>query len=162
MDNRALEDGPPCPEAPGWARRESATHLLEGFGGVVVVGDMMDQLAVKLIKRAEEPVAQPHGTLDDGVEDRLHVIVRLADDPENVAGRCLLLPQFADLRLGLSQSGRDLCIQRRWRATRTDRLKRGRALLAELCGRAILVLAPGTLHAGPPWWVGPVAVGTVR
>jgi hypothetical protein len=30
---------------------------LEGFGGVVVMGDQMEQLAVKLKERAEESVA---------------------------------------------------------------------------------------------------------
>jgi hypothetical protein len=54
VDNGALEDRPPCKEGPGWARREHAMQLLEGFGGVVVLSDTMEQLAVELIERAEE------------------------------------------------------------------------------------------------------------
>ena len=51
VDHRALEDRPPCPEGTGWARRENAAHLREGFGGVVVLGDTVEQFTVKLIER---------------------------------------------------------------------------------------------------------------
>jgi hypothetical protein len=46
VDNRALEDRPPYREGPGWARREYAVHLLKGFGRVVVLGNIMEQLTV--------------------------------------------------------------------------------------------------------------------
>ncbi len=80
VDNRALEDRPPCEDGPGWARRKYAAQLLEGFGGVVVLSDRMDQLAIELKERAEEAAAQSHGASDDRVEDRLHIGLRLADD----------------------------------------------------------------------------------
>jgi hypothetical protein len=56
VDKRALEDRPPCPEVPRWTRREYTIRCLEGFGGVVVLGDTVEQLAVELIERAEESV----------------------------------------------------------------------------------------------------------
>ena len=59
VDKRALEDRPSRQEGPGWARRIYAVKLLEGFGGVVVMGDQMEQLAVELKERAEESIAQP-------------------------------------------------------------------------------------------------------
>src|SRR5206468_4155615 len=46
VDNRALEDRPPCSEGPRWTRREYAIRCLEGFGSVVVLGDTVEQLAV--------------------------------------------------------------------------------------------------------------------
>ena len=45
--------------------------------------------------------ANPGGALDDGVEDRLHVRGRAADDAEHL-GRCRLMFQgFAQLRVAL-------------------------------------------------------------
>ncbi len=73
VDHRAIQDRPPWQESPSWARREYAVHLLEGFAGEVVLGYVMDQLAVELEERAEETVAQSHGASDDRVEDRLHI-----------------------------------------------------------------------------------------
>ena len=81
MDNGALQDCPGGPQGPGWARRVYAMHRLEGLGGVVVMGDMVEQLAVELKEGAEESVAQSHGASDDRVEDRLHVGLRATDDP---------------------------------------------------------------------------------
>src|SRR5713226_10264357 len=101
MDHRALKDRPPCPAAPVWARREYAAQLLEGFGGVVVMGDVMDQLAVELIEPAEESVAQPHGASDDRVEHRLHVGLGPADDTQNLSGRRLSLKGLGHLRMSL-------------------------------------------------------------
>ena len=57
VDHRALEDCPRGPQGPGWTRREHAAHLLESFGGGIVLGDMMEQLAVEPIQHAEEAVA---------------------------------------------------------------------------------------------------------
>src|SRR5712691_1537725 len=97
VDHRALEDRPPYPEGPRWARRKYAMRLLEAVGGEVVLGDMMDQLAVELIERAEEPVAQPHGASDDRVEDRLHVGLRSADDAQDLGRRRLLFQRFGEV-----------------------------------------------------------------
>src|SRR6185295_2648124 len=91
VDYRALQDRPAGPEAPAGGRRVQSSHLLEGFWGEVVAGHMMDQLAVEPNEPAEESVAQLHGALDDRVEHRLHVGRRAADDPQDVAGRRLLL-----------------------------------------------------------------------
>jgi len=57
VDHRALENRPPCPEGPGRTQGEDAVHLLEGFGSEIVLGDLMDQLAVELKERAEESAA---------------------------------------------------------------------------------------------------------
>jgi hypothetical protein len=99
VDHRALQDRPGRPQGPGWAHREYAVHLLEGFGSEVVLGDMMDQLAVVLIERAEESIAQPHGASHDGVEDRLHVGRRPADDAQDLRRRRLLFEGLGNLRV---------------------------------------------------------------
>ena len=47
--------------------------------------------------------ANPRGALDDGVEDRLHVRRRAADDAEHL-GRCgLMLQRFAQFRIALAE-----------------------------------------------------------
>src|SRR5437870_4900275 len=91
MGNRALEDRPAGPQGPAGARGVYAVRRLEGFGGEVVLGGKINQLAVELKERAEEPVAQPHGASHDRVEDRLHVGLRPADDAQDLSRRCLLL-----------------------------------------------------------------------
>ncbi len=55
VDDRALEDRPARLQGPGWARREYAVQLLEAFGGEVVLGDEMDQLAVELKSAPKSP-----------------------------------------------------------------------------------------------------------
>jgi len=69
---------------------------VESCGGEIVRGSEMNQLAVELEDRAEESVTQPHGALDDCVKDWLHIDVRLADDPQDLARSRLLIE-----RLGL-------------------------------------------------------------
>jgi hypothetical protein len=71
--------------------RIDAPHLVEGFGGEVVLRDLMDELAIVAEEGAEQPVAQPHRAPDDGVEDRLDVGLGLADDPQDLARRGLLV-----------------------------------------------------------------------
>jgi hypothetical protein len=73
VDHRASEDRPPTSDGPGWAHREYAARLLEAFGGDIVLAGKMNQFAVEPKQRGEEPVAQPHGALDDDVEDGLEV-----------------------------------------------------------------------------------------
>src|SRR5438309_11991501 len=112
VDNGALQDCPGGPQGPGWARRVYAMHRLEGLGGVVVMGDMVEQLAVELKEGAEESVAQSHGASDDRVEDRLHVCRRLADHAKDLARRRLLLQGLGDIsipRLQLSAQPHVLC-----------------------------------------------------
>ena len=44
----------------------------------------------------------PRGALDDGVEHRLHVRRRTADDAEHLGGRRLMLQGLAQLRVALA------------------------------------------------------------
>ena len=69
------------------------------------MGDKVDQLAVELIERAEESVAQPHGALHDRVEDRLHVGLRPAHDAQDFAGRGLLLERLGEIAVARPQLG---------------------------------------------------------
>jgi len=55
----------------------------------------MKVFAIELESPAEESVAQPRGILDDGIEDRLRVGARPADDAEDLGRRSLL---FGSLR----------------------------------------------------------------
>src|SRR5215831_12498371 len=99
VDNRAPEDRPACKEGSGWTRWEDAMRRLEGLRSVVVLGDKMEQLAVELVERAEESVAQFHGASDDCVEHRLHVGRRLADHAQDLARRrqvAVALSQFGE------------------------------------------------------------------
>ena len=45
----------------------------------------------------------PRGALDDGVEDRLHVRRRAADDAEHLGRRRLMLQRLAQFRIALIQ-----------------------------------------------------------
>ena len=45
----------------------------------------------------------PRGALDDGVEDRLHVRRRAADDAEHLGGRGLMLQRLAQFRVALAE-----------------------------------------------------------
>ena len=45
----------------------------------------------------------PRGALDDGVEDRLHVRRRAADDAEHLGGRRLMLQRLAQFRIALAE-----------------------------------------------------------
>src|SRR6266852_37645 len=103
VGNRALEDRPAGPQGPAGARRVYAMQLLKGFGGEVVLGDLMDHLAIELKERAEETVAEPHGTSDDRVEDRLDVGLRAADDAQDLRRRCLLLQSLGQVAVASLQ-----------------------------------------------------------
>ena len=47
--------------------------------------------------------ANPGGALDDGVEHRLHVRGRAADDAEHLGGCSLMLQRFAQFRVALAE-----------------------------------------------------------
>src|SRR6185503_21024351 len=83
VDHRALQDGPRGQEGPAERRRVYAVCRFEGLRSVVVLGDVMDLLAVEPKERAEEPVAQSHRAPDDRVEDRLDVGLRPADHAQD-------------------------------------------------------------------------------
>src|SRR6266478_5625679 len=104
VNDRALEDCPSCHQRPGWARWEDATHLLESFGGDVVPGNMLDQLAIELKEPAEEATAEPDGALRNRVEHRLNVGRRAGDDAQDLAGGRLLLQALGHLRMRLRQA----------------------------------------------------------
>jgi hypothetical protein len=88
--------------------------------------------------------AQRSRVLNNGVEHWLDIGRRTRDDAKNIGrGRLLIvdlgqcLPEIFDGGLGI------ICIGRRDRASFCERIT---AFLAELPLRAILVLAPGTVH----------------
>ena len=64
----------------------------------------MNQFAVEPKHRGEEPVAQPHGALDDDVEDRLEVGRRARDHPQDLGRRRLLLQRLVSSRFRASSS----------------------------------------------------------
>jgi hypothetical protein len=107
VDHRALQDGPRGQEGPAERRRIYAVCRFEGLRSVVVLGDMMDLLAVEPKERAEEPVAQSHRAPDDRVEDRLDVGLRPADHAQDLRRRRLLLERLADLCVPLLQLGEE-------------------------------------------------------
>src|SRR5215468_8142883 len=56
VDDRAIENCPRCSKGSGWSRWEYALCRLKRLGGVVVLRDLMHQLAVEPEERAEESV----------------------------------------------------------------------------------------------------------
>src|SRR5215813_5285682 len=96
VDDRAFKDRPTCEEGPRWASRIDTLQRIEGFGSVVVVSDHMEQFSVEFIECAQQRTAQPHSTLDDGVENRLEVRRRPADDIEHFARSCLMMKSFGE------------------------------------------------------------------
>src|SRR5262245_9043981 len=97
VDDRAFKDRPTCEEGPRWASRIDTLQRIEGFRGVVVVGDHMEQLPVEFIKCAQPRTAQPHSTLDDGVEHRLEVCWRTAYDIEHLGSGSFPLMCLSEL-----------------------------------------------------------------
>ena len=79
----------------------NSRDLFEGLGGIVVVSTLMDKLSVKAVKCAEGSVAQHHRTSHDGVEDRLHIGWRAADDAQNFGCRRLASTSLAQLSFQL-------------------------------------------------------------
>src|SRR5215471_6296770 len=144
MDDCRIDKGARYNRAP------PARHLGEESRGEIsrarpwiVLRSQMKALAVVARDDGILAVAEPAGTPYDGVEDRLNVGGRARDDPQDLRGGCLLLQSLAQRTL----QGR---IRRRWLGTASKPQEGRAALLAELRSGAILVLAPGTRHAGPP------------
>src|SRR5262245_38599654 len=96
VDDRAFKDRPTCEEGARWASRIDTLQRIEGFGSVVVVSNHMEQFSVEFIKCAQQRTAQPHSTLDDGVENRLEVCRRTTDDIEHFARSCLMMKSFGE------------------------------------------------------------------
>src|SRR5713101_7952319 len=69
----------------------------------VRVGDEENRVAVAPEYPAKDRVTQSHRVSHDRVEDRLDVGRRLADDPQDLARRRLLLEGLADLGVRLSE-----------------------------------------------------------
>src|SRR5215470_6911048 len=84
--------------------------------------------------------AEPHRAPGDGVEDRLDVGGRARDDPQDFRRRRLLFQGFGRGTL-------HILIRRCWVGTPFWPPEGRTALLAELRGSTVLVLAPGTRHA---------------
>src|SRR5262249_3572664 len=129
-------------------RAPPARHLGEESRGQVsrarpwiVLRSQMKALAVVARDDGILAVAEPAGTPYNGVEDRLNVGGRARDDPQDLRGRCILYTRLAQRTL----PGR---IRRRWLGPASKPQEGRAALLAELRSGAILVLAPGTRHAG--------------
>src|SRR5262245_12178741 len=99
LEIRDMDDGPlqdaTCDEAvPTRAHRIDALNLLERRRRKVMVRRELDDLPVKTHHGAVERPAEGDRAPGDRVEDGLDVRLRLADDLENVAGRCLLVERL--------------------------------------------------------------------
>jgi hypothetical protein len=69
----ALEDGSPHEMVVRSAAGKPLAVRRQGIGTQVVVGDEVDQLAVKTQHGAEHTTAEPHGAPDDCIKDGLNV-----------------------------------------------------------------------------------------
>jgi len=103
VNDGTLEDRSAREHVAAWRSREAALGELQSSGGILVVRNHMNQLAVEPIDGAEEGTAQPYGALGDGLEDRLHVGRRAADHAEDLGGRRLLLQGLGHLGMSLRE-----------------------------------------------------------
>ena len=106
MDRCAFEDRAARTRCPARAAAGSMpAHRLACSGRAVALRRRDGSARRRTRKTAlNVGLAQPHGAPDDRVEDRLHVGLRLADDPQDLAGRRLLLERSVRSRLRASSS----------------------------------------------------------
>ena len=87
-----------------WRPRQHPLKDFQSFSAQTVATGEMDELAVEPHHEGELAATQPHRAFSDRVEHRLDVSRRARDDPQNIAGRRLVLErlgQFARTRLHL-------------------------------------------------------------
>src|SRR5215467_12673723 len=112
----------------------------------VVLRDEMDQLTIKAHGERPMTSTKPACVSYDSVKHWLDVRLGARDYTQDLG--CSLLPLHR-----LTQGARDLGVRRRWWATLLGMLNRCPAPRAELSVRyGIVLLAPGTLHAGASSW----------
>ena len=98
VNDRPIEDRSGDHAVPTGSQRIHAPEQVGSLGrDALVMGDDVDQVAIEPEDRREHATTQPHHALDDGVEDRLDVGGRARDDPEDLAGRGLLLEGFGEV-----------------------------------------------------------------
>src|SRR5262249_51456834 len=128
------------------AARPYRVHLMqrpETFRRVVVMGSNVYQFAVEAAHEAVQAIAQTYSTAHNGVEHRLNVCWRTADDAQDLRSRRLL---FRALSQRASHPF-DLALEIRVRpASGGVRIQRCPALWTELGRRRVLLLASGTRH----------------
>src|SRR5215831_5145259 len=102
VDDSPTQGGPAERQSRGRPHRKALLHQLERLWREAVEGERVKQLAVEASGDAMVRAAQPNGAPDDGIEHRLEICWRAADDPKDFARRCLLVErrgQFSVARL---------------------------------------------------------------
>ena len=94
LDDGAVQDGRCDLRLPTRRPRVGAAKRLEPLVCKVVVSDEVDQLTVEAKHAAEEAVAELDDARSDRVEHGLDIGGRARDDPQDLAGRRLLLEGF--------------------------------------------------------------------
>src|SRR5262245_23385086 len=89
-----LERNPADPRSLMRLSREDLVHELEPFPSGGVVGDQIDDATVQTEDNSGRGTAKYRGTPCDGVEHRLHIRWRAADDSQDLARSSLLLQRF--------------------------------------------------------------------
>ncbi len=100
VHHRAIDDDSAGHCGPGGPAGEQLLQTLDASRDDMRMRNQMEQFAVVSCDSAEAPVAQTHCAVGDGVENRLDVGRRAADDSENLARRRLLLERFRKLLTG--------------------------------------------------------------
>ena len=101
MDDTASQDGSLRGATPAWPARVRGQKSRGAFGGQVLKSGDVDKLAVEPEDGAEPSVAQAQRIGRDGIEHRLGVGLRAADDAQYFARRRLLLQCFRQALLEL-------------------------------------------------------------
>ncbi len=93
----AVNECPPHDEVAGRRTRKKAVKGLPFFGRQVVEGHQVKKPIVEPRNRAEVRLTQLGRACDHGLEYRLHLCGRAADDFQHLRGRGLPLQRFAQL-----------------------------------------------------------------
>src|SRR5262249_52095776 len=96
VGNPPVEDGATGRTFPARWRRVSSVDRFKGFGAITLASHESDQLAIERIHCSEIRSAQLSRIFGDRFEDWLHITLRLADHPQNLTRRSLLLQGFGE------------------------------------------------------------------
>jgi hypothetical protein len=97
MNNRPGQDRAWYRARPAWRPGEHAPDGVERLRRPVVMRRQVDQIAVETENAGVARLAQPRGASRDGIEDRLDVRRRAADDAQNLTGGRLLVERLRQL-----------------------------------------------------------------
>src|SRR5262245_31761386 len=102
MHNGLIQDCATCSAVSSGPEGEHVSpQVLKFCRRHIVVCVERDPFPIEAVQSAKSGITEPHRPLDDGIEYRLYVGQRTADDLKDLTGRGLLLQCLGHLRMGL-------------------------------------------------------------